>query len=85
VTVRVTVEANRSNRTLEVVAESPDFRRSSQISLDGDRAPRLSHFNFRDLPSGVYEVSGTLIGQDGLQTRIARTLVVAPSRGSVKR
>ena len=37
VTVRVTVEADADNRTLEVVAETADFFRSSQISLDGDQ------------------------------------------------
>src|SRR5688572_21136226 len=76
VTVRVTVEADPNNRTLEVVAEAPEFRRSSQISLDGERAPRLNVFEFRALPTGVYEVSGTLVGANGARARIARTLVV---------
>lgn len=83
VTVRVTVEVDPDNRSLEVVAEAPEFRRSSQIPLDGERAPRLNTFEFRALPTGVYEVSGTLVGQNGSRARIARTLVVA-SRGDAR-
>src|SRR5262249_12634924 len=54
--VRATVEANADNRSMEVVAESADFYRSSAIELDGDRAPRTRMFEFRSLPPGVYEV-----------------------------
>ena len=85
VTVRVTVEADPDNRILEVVAEGPDFRRSSQIPLDGERAPRVNVFEFRALPTGVYEVSGTLVGSNGTRARMARTLVVASSRGARSR
>ena len=84
VTVRVTVEADPDNRTLEVVAEAPDFRRSSQISLDGDRAPRVNVFEFQALPIGIYEVTGTLIGSNGTRARMARTLVVASNRGGTR-
>ena len=76
------MEADADNRILEVVAEAPDFRRSSQISLDGERAPRLNVFEFRALPTGVYEVSGTLVGPNGTRARMARTLVVASNRGA---
>ena len=85
VTVRVTVEADPENRTLEVVAETPEFRRSSQISLDGERAPRLNVFEFRALPTGVYEVTGTLVRSNGARARIARTLVVISSRSGARR
>ena len=85
VEVRVTVEANSDNRMLEVVVETPEFRRSSEIPLDGDRAARVNTFDFRALPTGNYEVTSTLVGPTGVRARIARTLVVAPSRGEVKR
>jgi hypothetical protein len=85
VTVRVTVPADPNNRTLEVVAETPEFRRASQIPLDGERAPRVSTFEFQALPTGVYEVTGTLVGARGLRGRVARTLVVAPGRPDTRR
>src|SRR5262245_26747180 len=40
--VRATVEADADNRGITVIAESEDFYRSSEIQLDGDRAPRTS-------------------------------------------
>jgi hypothetical protein len=85
VEVRVTVEASPDNRMLEVVVETPEFLQSSEIPLDGDRAPRVNTFAFRALPTGNYEVTSTLVGPMGVRARVARTLVVAPSRGEVKR
>ena len=35
ISVRAHIEANDDNRYLEVVAQSPDFYRSSRVSLDG--------------------------------------------------
>ena len=49
-TVRVSVEAVADDRSLEVVAESADFYRSSQISIDGRNAKRLSVFEFEICP-----------------------------------
>ncbi len=63
--VLATIEAHIDNRELEVVAQSPTFYRSSTITLDGDRAPRLNEFRFRNLPSGQYEVTAILIGSQG--------------------
>lgn len=81
VEVRVTVEANSDNRFLEVVVETGEYRRSSEIPLDGDRAPRVSTFAFRELPTGKYDVTSTLAGPGGVRASMARTLVVAPSPG----
>ena len=63
--VRSTVEADAGNRTLEIAAASDNFYRSSQIQLDGDKAPRVTQMFFRDLPSGSYEVTVDLVGADG--------------------
>ncbi len=60
--VRAYVEANPANRAIAVVAESDDFYRSSEIQLDGERAPRTNRFEFRSLPSGTYHVKAMLIG-----------------------
>ena len=63
--VRTNIEADAGNRAIEIVAESADFYRSSLIELQGDRAPRTSVFEFRNLPRGEYQVMATLIGEGG--------------------
>jgi hypothetical protein len=63
--VRTTIAADARNRAIEIVAESPDFYRSSEMQLDGENAPRTSTFEFRSLPPGDYEVKATLLGSDG--------------------
>ena len=63
--VRTMVEADARNRAIEIIAESPDFYRSSQVQLEGDRAPRTTMFEFRSLPSGTYEVKAILFGANG--------------------
>jgi len=70
--VRTTIEADARNRAVEIVAESDDFFRSSEIQLDGENAPRTSTFEFRSLPPGVYEVKATLLGSDGAQLAMVR-------------
>ena len=64
--VRATIEANRSNRAIEIIAESDDFYRSSEIPLDGDRAPRTTQLEFRGLPGGDYAVRAVLKGASGV-------------------
>jgi hypothetical protein len=63
--VRAVVTANEENRSIEVIAESDAFYRSSEIDLDGGRAPRTAMFEFRSLPSGVYDVRAILKGPGG--------------------
>jgi hypothetical protein len=73
--VRAVIEANQDNRAVEIVAESADFYRSSQIQLAGENAPRTTQFEFRSLPPGTYEVRALLIGVDGEQRALARQQV----------
>jgi hypothetical protein len=73
--VRAMIETDPQNRFMEIVAESPDFYRSSQIQLDGENAPRTSTFEFRSLPCGTYEVKAILLGVDGQQRASARQQV----------
>ena len=63
--VRTMVEADSANRAMEIVAESADFYRASEIELDGERAPRTTSFEFRGLPPGTYVVTAVLFGADG--------------------
>src|SRR5262245_62039003 len=64
-TVRINLESAEDNRALQVVAESADFYRSSEITLNGSNTNRLNVFEFRNLPSGVYYVTGVLTGVHG--------------------
>jgi hypothetical protein len=63
--VRAKIEADARNRTVQIVAESSNFYRSSEIQLDGDRAPRTNTIEFRSVPSGTYEVKATLRDSTG--------------------
>lgn len=81
VTVRVNLESAAENRSLQVVAESPDFYRSSEIPLDGEHASPLAVFEFRDLPTGLYEVTGVLVGAHGPRATVSRLAKVQPSPG----
>ena len=80
--VRAIIEANADNRAVEIVAESADFYRSSQVQLEGDRAPRTTQFLFHSLPPGTYDVRATLIGPDGHQRALARQQVNVIASGA---
>ncbi len=67
VIVSATIEADAQNRAVEIIAESDDYYRSSEIELDGDSAPRMSRFEFHSLPPGTYHVKGILYGSSGLE------------------
>ena len=72
--VRATVDVNAENRSLEIIAESADFYRS-EISLDGDHAPRVTHLLFKSVPSGNYEVRAVLRGVSGREIAWTETKV----------
>jgi len=80
-TVRVSVQAAAANRLLQVTAESPDFYRSSQIELDGTNNPPLNVFEFRNLPQGLYQVTGTLVDSNGRRARASQLAKVEPPFG----
>ena len=81
VVATITVEHDADNRQLEVAAESPDFYRSSVITLDGDRAPRTNQFTWRDMPGGEYTVVAVLYGNDGQRAIAQRSVLITPSAG----
>jgi hypothetical protein len=80
--VRTTILADAGNRAVEIVAESQDFYRSSEIQLEGDRAPRTTVFEFRSLPPGTYEVKAVLRGADGERASVRQQVNVIASGGS---
>jgi hypothetical protein len=77
-TVRVSVRADADNRLLQVAAESPDFYRSSQIPINGDQAPPLSVFEFRNLPQGQYTIRTVLVGINGRRAELVQLAKVEP-------
>jgi hypothetical protein len=81
-TVRNVIETAAENRALEIIAESPDYYRSSVIPLDGAKAPRLSVVEFKNLPTGTCDVTSVLLGADGQRVAVASIFRVAPSAGS---
>ena len=80
--VRATIEADAANRAVEIIAESADFYRSSQIQLEGEKAARTNRFEFRSLPPGTYEVRARLIGANGEQRGNVRQQVNVIANGA---
>jgi hypothetical protein len=83
--VRATIPADADNRAVKIVAESTDFYRSSEMPLEGERAPRTTTFEFRSLPSGTYQVSANLMGADGRSRGIIRQQVNVIASGTGER
>ena len=63
--IQTTIAPDAANRSVEAVAESDDFYRSSTITLDGDHAPKTTRFEFRSFPAGDYRVTVVRTGADG--------------------
>src|SRR5262245_17606029 len=81
-TVRVVVPRAQINRRLHVVAESPEFYTSSEVDLPGEHAPALSVFEFRNLPAGLYEITGIVMDARGGRSTVSRLAKVEPGIGA---
>ena len=79
--VRTMIIADPQNRAVEVVAESPEYYRASEIQLNGEDAPRTTTFEFRSLPPGTYEVRAKLYGPSGEQRAAVRQQVNVMASG----
>ena len=78
--IRLSIEPDANNRIVLVVADSGEFYRSSEIQLDGERAPRTSVIWYRSVPAGDYDVQGVLVGADGrTRAMVRRALTVVGS------
>jgi hypothetical protein len=64
-TIQLSIEPDAENRLVRVTAESAQFLRSSDLALDGDRAPRTNMIWYRGLPAGDYDVRSLLLGARG--------------------
>jgi hypothetical protein len=80
--VDAVVAADDENRSLEIEVESAEYYRSSAIELNGSRAPRVSTFQFREIPPGSYRVLAILHGSAGDRATAVRAVKVvrAPAR-----
>jgi hypothetical protein len=80
-TVRVSVEPSADNRMLQIVAESSSFYRRSEVQIDGEHSAPLNVFEFRNLPTGLYQVTSVLIGPHGQRATAIRVAKVEPATG----
>jgi hypothetical protein len=74
--ITVLVEKNKDNRRLKVEADSSEYYRSSETSLEGMNAPRAHDVVFRSLPEGQYQIRAFVEGMDGPRARAERTAIV---------
>jgi hypothetical protein len=74
--ITVFVEKNKDNRKLKVEADSSEYYRSSETSLEGLSAPRAHDVVFRSLPEGQYQIRASVEGTDGTRARAERTAIV---------
>jgi hypothetical protein len=81
VIVKATVERNRDNRWLLIEADSGEFFRSSEIQLDGDKAPLVTEIRLPNLPGGEYAVVAILRNSMGEETVVRRTALVLSKFG----
>jgi hypothetical protein len=78
--VHVLVEPNDVNRTLEVVADSSNFYRSSRVTLERERSARGFSFKLRGVPSGEYELRCALMDAGGqVRAESRKTVTVLDS------
>ena len=80
-TMRARVVPDSRNRMLQIIAESDGYYRSSDIQLDGDRAPRTTLVHFKSVPGGVYEVSAILKGVGDEELAFARYALTVVESG----
>jgi hypothetical protein len=76
VTVKAIVVKDPDNRWLHVEADSGALFRSSDVQLEGDKAPTVTEIRLNSLPSGEYTVSAVLKNTLGEETVVKRTAIV---------
>ena len=82
VRVRAFVEPSDDNRSLDIVAQSTEFYRSSHLDLDGRNSPRIAVVEYPRLPPGNYEITGVLVGSGGKRATAMKLVHLVPDAGS---
>jgi hypothetical protein len=85
VIIKATVARHSDNRWLHIEADSGEFYRSSEIQLDGDRAPVVTEIRLPNLPGGEYAVVAILRNSMGEETIVRRTALVLSKFGEPPR
>jgi hypothetical protein len=80
-TIQLSIEPDAENRMVRVMAESAESYRSSDIQLEGDRAPRTNVISYRGLPAGDYEVRSVLFGAHGQERAMVSLAVTVLGAG----
>ena len=80
-TVRASIEPDDANRALTIAVSSASYTRTSEIALDGKSSQRVSVFELRDVPAGLYEVKATLVGSHGHIATAMQLAKVQPAPG----
>lgn len=80
--ISVKVVPQASNRALEIVVDSGDFYRLSRVQLEGDQGPVVNNLKIDRVPPGEYEVTATVIGNDGRRGTPARARAEVMSTSS---
>jgi hypothetical protein len=81
VVVMATIARNANNRWLHIEAESGAFYRSSEVQLDGEKAPVITEIRLNNLPGGEYTVKAVLRNNLGEETVVRRTALVLSRYG----
>jgi hypothetical protein len=65
--IQVRIAPSVENRSLEIIADSATFYRSSEIQLEGDRSPATFNLEMKAAPEDDYRVVGILSDGTGHQ------------------
>jgi len=69
--VRVRIDPSIDNRSLAIIADGENLYRSSEIPLEGDRAPKIIDVALPNVPGGEYQVQVVLMDASGRQRAVA--------------
>jgi hypothetical protein len=76
VRAQVWIPRDHDNRVLRVTLDSGTFYRSSDVPLEGERAPHSHTLVWHALPPGAYEVTIELVGTTRVKQILRRELTV---------
>lgn len=73
---QVWIPRDQDNRVLRITLDSGTFYRSSDVPLEGERAPQSHTLVWHALPPGAYEVTIELVGTTRVKQVLRRELTV---------
>ena len=73
---QIWIPRDSDNRVLRITLDSGAFYRSSDVPLEGDRAPQSHTLVWHALPPGSYEVTVQLVGTTRVKQVLRRELHV---------